>query len=572
MKIKNLLLSLAILLYTFTLTFATNPEGGANLADPYTTDYLIVQDTVPLKDRSGDFINDPVDNPFDLNDPGIIEQQVEYDPESGQYIITEKLGDDYFRTPTYMTFDEYLKWSEQQQRDAYFKELSGVSTGSSGISGLSDPLEKIDVKRDIVERLFGGTKVDIRPQGNIDLTFGVDFQRIQNPNLTIRQQKQGGFDFDMAIQMSATGQIGEKLKLGFNYNTQATFDFDNQMKLEYSSDNFSNDEIVKSISAGHVSLPLRGSLIQGAQSLFGLKTELQFGRFRLTALASQQKSRRENLQIQGGSQLQEFEVRADEYDENRHFFLSHYDRAVFEEALETMPQINSLSLVNQIQVWVTNDRNETQNVRDIVAIADLGEATKITNNNPQYQLPPTPRHKDIFGKNALPGRKVSTDVDANNLHDAIRNHPRVRQLDASVSVLESEFGFNQTKDYEKISARQLSSSEFSLNRELGFISINVNLRPDQVLGVAYTYEYNGEVYKVGEFANDAYDSDTLGVIFVKMLKSTTQRIDLPAWDLMMKNVYSIGAFQVSQEDFRLDIFYEDPGGGEKRFLPDPSFS
>ncbi|MFK7810397.1 MAG: cell surface protein SprA [Saprospiraceae bacterium] len=570
MKINTLLLSCFFLFAVISGLVATNPAGGANLADPYSID-VMATDTIPLKDRTGDFITNPNSNPFDLNDPPVIDKQVEYDPTTGNYIIMEKIGDDYFRTPTYMTFDEYLRYTEEQQRQQYFQELAGVSSGSKGYSGLADPLEKIDVDRDIVNRLFGGTKVDIRPQGTIDLTFGVDYQRIQDPNRTIRQQRTGGFDFDMAIQMSATGQIGEKLKLGFNYNTQATFDFDNQMKLEYSSDNFSDDEIVKSIEAGHVSLPLRGSLIQGAQSLFGIKTELQFGRLRLTALASQQKSQRENLQIQGGSQLQEFELGADQYDENRHFFVSHYNRSVFENALSTMPQINSLFRINQIQVWVTNDRNEVNNVRDIVALADLGEATRITNDNPQFQLPAMAKHKDLSGK-ALPGRRVSSDVDANRLHDALRNDPRARQLDASVSVLEGQYNFNQTKDYEKVSARLLSPNEFVVNNELGFISLNVNLQPDQVLGLAYTYEYNGEIYKVGEFADDAYNSDTLGVIFVKMLKSTTQRVDLPAWDLMMKNVYSIGAFQVAQEDFRLDIFYEDPGEGEKRFIPEPDLA
>ncbi len=575
MKINSLLLSLILVLGIGTFAFATFP-GGANLEDPYTTDYLVTQDTIPLKDRYGDFVNDPINNPFDLDDPSIIEREIEYDPESEQYIISEKIGDDYFRMPTYMTYEEYMQWSAEQQQQEYFQQLAGVSSGSKGASGLADPLAKIDVQRDVIERLFGGTKVDIRPQGNIDLTFGVDFQRVQNPNLTLRQQKQGGFDFDMAIQMSATGQIGEKLKLGFNYNTQATFDFENQMKLEYASDNFSEDEIIKKIEAGHVSLPLRGTLIQGAQSLFGLKTELQFGKLRLTALASQQKSQRENITIQGGAQLQEFEVTADQYDENRHFFLSHYNRAVFEEALEGLPQINSLFRVSEIQVWITNDRNETVNVRDIVAVADLGEATRMTNDNPLYQLPASPRSIDIYGRNALPGRDIIRDVDANDIHRDLRDNPRARQLNNAVSVLQNEFRFDQSKDFEKISARLLSPNEYTVNNQLGFVSINVNLRPDQILGVAYTYEYNGKTFKVGEFANDSYSTpneiDTLPpqeVIFVKMLKSTTPRIDLPAWDLMMKNVYSIGAFQVSQEDFRLDILYEDPGGGEKRFLPEP---
>jgi len=177
---------------------------------------------------------------------------------------------------------------------------------------------------------------------------------VENPILTERQRNQGGFDFDMDIQMNVTGKIGDKLNLSTNYNTQATFDFENKMKLEYDSEAFSEDDIIKKIEAGNVSLPLRGSLIQGSQSLFGLKTELQFGRLRLTAIGSQQNSKQNELQIQGGSVLQDFMVAVDEYDENRHFFLSHYNRNTFEQALDNLPQINSLFRITQLEVWVTD--------------------------------------------------------------------------------------------------------------------------------------------------------------------------------------------------------------------------
>ncbi len=563
------LLCILFVLGLFSTIFANG--GHSNLSDPYIPEYVVVtQDTVPpIEDRYGDFINDSGNNPFDLKDPNVIDQKVEYDPESGYYIISEKIGDDYFRMPTYMTFEEYLDWRAKKQQQDYFDRLAGVSTGDGSSGELIDPIEKYDIKNSLVDRLFGGTAVDIRPQGNIDLTFGVDFQRVDNPILTLRQRRQGGFDFDMGIQMNVTGKIGEKLNLSTNYNTQATFDFENQMKLEYNSDAFTEDEIIKKIEAGNVSLPLRGSLIQGSQSLFGLKTELQFGKLRLTGVASQQKSKREELQIQGGSQLQTFSVQADEYDENRHFFLSHYNRDVFTDAVSNLPYINSLFKINRIEVWVTNDRNVTEGVRDIVALTDLGEPTRITNDNPLYQAPPSPRHLDITGENALPGRNLSN-VSANDLYDGILNNSQTRFLDRAVSTLQSPaFGFQQATDFEKVRARPLAPTEFTYHPELGFISVNVNLRPDQVLGVAYEYTYNGEIYTVGEFSNDIpISEDTLNVLYVKMLKSTTQRVDVPSWDLMMKNVYSIGAFQVSQQDFKLDIFYEDPGGGQKRFLPE----
>jgi len=317
MKIVNIILSITLVIGIVSASFASYSTENFSLDDPYSSEFVVAKsDTIPLEDRYDDYITDPNTNPFDLDDPDIIEKSIEYDPESGDYIITEKIGEEYYRMPSYMSFDEYMEHRAKEQEREYFNKLSGVSSGDSE-SGLLDPIQKFDLKNDLIDRLFGGTAVDIKTQGNIDLTFGVDYQKILNPILTERQQRQGGFDFDMNIQMNVVGKIGEKLNLATSYNTQATFDFENQMKLDYNSDQFSEDEIIKKIEAGNVSLPLRSSLIQGSQSLFGLKTELQFGRFWVTALASQQKSRREELTIQGGSQLQNFEVFADEYDEFR---------------------------------------------------------------------------------------------------------------------------------------------------------------------------------------------------------------------------------------------------------------
>ncbi len=556
-------------------------EGSSNMPeDPYTPEFILAshvqtdtpakvtslealavspQDTIPLQDRTGDFLNNSSQNPFDLQDPSVIEQSVEFDPETGNYIITEKIGNDYFRPPTYMTFQEYLDYQGEQQEREYFNALSGNSSGR-GTSGRLDPLSKIDIKDQMIERLFGGTEVDIKPQGNIDLTFGVEFNNTQNPTLPQRQQRQGGFDFDMAIQMNVDGKIGEKLKLNTNYNTQATFDFDNTMKLEYNTDQFGEDDIIKKIEAGNVSLPLRGTLIQGSQSLFGIKTELQFGRLRLNMVASQQKSERESITLEGGSQFQEYEVKADEYDENRHFFLTHYNRDNFEAALAEMPVVRTLFDIKNIQVWVTDTRNSTENIRDIVALSDLGETALFT--NPEQQPRAVPFATDLNG-NALPANN------ANSLYSEIVNDPRSKEVNRIVNVLR-EKGLQQGRDFEKVTARQLSPTEYTFHPQLGFVSLNVNIQPDQVVGVAFEYFYQDELYKVGEIAEDeerATDSVTQNVLFVKMLKSTIQPVDLPTWDLMMKNIYNIGAYNVAREDFELGIYYEDPGEGIKQFMP-----
>lgn len=560
--------SIWIFIPTVILIVAISNKGKTtDLPNEFTLERSSLDTIPPISERKGDFLTEPNINPFDLKDPPIIEKKVEYDPTTGQYIVREVIGDFNFRPPTYLTTAEYLALRQKEDERRYFRQIAGIISDENGINTL-DPIAKIDVGNSLLDRLFGGTEVKIEPQGNIDLKFGADFQRVENPILTERQRTQGGFDFDMDIQMNVSGKIGDKLNLTTNYNTKATFDFDNTIKLDYNSDLFGEDDIIKKIEAGNVSLPLNGSLIQGAQSLFGLKTEMQFGHLRLTAIASQQKSQRESIQIEGGSQLQEFEVKADEYDENRHFFLSHYNREIFEPALSNLPQIKTLFKLENIEVWITNDRNEVDNVRDIIAFADLGEAERLVSPD-KIEVYPDPPFREIGQGKPLP------DNNSNGLYKALLANPAIRGIDQAVSILQNDFGLQQAKDFEKVSARKLKPQEYTVHPELGIISLNVNVLPDQVVGISYQYAYNGRNYKVGELsansATSAIDS-SINVLFVKLLKSTTQRTDVVTWDLMMKNIYSIGAFQVNQEDFKLDVFYDDPGKGFKRFLPESNLA
>ncbi len=515
----------------------------------------------PLKDRFGNFLTGSGNNVIDLKDPAIVNQNVEYDPETGMYIITEKIGNDYYRPPSYMTFDEYMTWKNQQQQKSYFKQLAGISDGADGISGRLDPIAKFDFKKSLIDRLFGGTTVDIRPQGNIDLRFGVDYSKVDNPIIPIRNRKRTTFDFGMDIRMNVTGKIGEKLTLTTNYNTNAIFDFENQMKIDYNSDLFSEDEILKKIEAGNVSLPLKSNLIQGTQNLFGIKTELQFGKLTLTTILANQKSQRQNIKIENGAEAQEFEVPIDNYDLNKHFLLTHYNRDQFEPSMQNLPQIRSLFRILKMEVWVTNDRNQTDGgVRDIVALADLGEPSELVTVNPGSGT-------NILDINGAPLPHNG----ANDLYSNLQAHPESRTIDKVVSALQDGtlgYPFQQVKDFEKVRARKLSTSEYNMNPQLGFISLKINVQPDQVVGVAFEYEYNGRTYTVGELSNQAPQGDSLKVLYVKMLKSSTARTDLPYWDLMMKNFYYLGSSQIQQEDFRLDIYYDDAGKeGIKRFLP-----
>lgn len=585
MSLKQVLLVFGFCFGVVFTMFGKLPSK--NLPDPYANDFVVATlvDTIPLKDRTGDFITDKQTNPFDITTKEIV-QKVEYDPVSGHYIIYEKIGNEFYRTPTYMTFEEYLDYKSKEQEKEYFNSLAGIKSDKKSRSGKIDPMDKVELTNSLIDRLFGGTEVNIKPQGTVDLSIGWLYSRRDDPSLPITAQRQSQPDFPTPlIKMNVDGKIGKKLDLGFNYDTQSQFDFDRQIKLAFDSDAFSEDDIIKKIEAGNVSLPLRGNLIQGAQSLFGLKTELQFGRLRVTGLLSQQRSRANNIKVENGASIQEFEIYPDDYDENRHFFISHYNRNTYERALSTLPFINTSHQIAQIEVWISDDRPEYQdNSTMVAAISDLGEPdpNKFT-SNPSF-FSPNGNTKDETG---IPIPRNG----ANTIYAQILQSPNIVDIDKVNSQLTS-FGLKQTRDFEVFRGRRLSSSEYTYHPKLGTLSLNIRLRPNQVLGVAYNYYYTticDTLFQVGQLSASSVQpgdqTDTTRVEppkvhFVKLLKSTNQVTKIknssgslvvaPMWDLMMKNVYPLRTTSLNQQDFEFDIFFEDDrrDGTLKKYIPE----
>ncbi len=490
-----------------------------------------------------------VDNLIDLPDPDNIDNNVIYDPETGQYIFNSTVGDDFdYRPPTYMTQDEFLDYDFDKSVQEYWQEqVSGDGAAANAAKANEFALK---VGGDKFEDIFGKPIISIQPQGSAELRFGVNISRTDNPQLPERQRRITTFDFDEKIQLNVTGQIGDKLKLQTNYNTEATFDFENQMKLEYTG---YDDEIIKKIEAGNVSLPLNGSLIQGGSSLFGLKTQLQFGRATITSIASQQRGERKEISVAGGAQISDFDVNVDNYEVNKHYFLNYYHRNHYDEAMSTLPLVNSGVQITRIEVWVTNRTNDFTDTRNIIAFTDLGE-----NRHLEY----TGGYGGVPLSDSLPRNK------SNGLYDYVFGDPNVRGfVNASAALGSGMYPMTQAVHYEKLeNARMLQPTEYSYNAQLGFISLNQALNNDEVLGVAYQYTYQGVTYQVGEFSTDGIAGTD--ALYLKLLKSTVTNPRKMLWPLMMKNVYSIGAYQVSQKNFRLDVWYNNPATSvDVNFIP-----
>ncbi|HEY5772335.1 MAG TPA: cell surface protein SprA, partial [Chitinophagaceae bacterium] len=494
-------------------------------------------------DRYGDPYNYPNRNPFFLKDTGFIKRNIEYDPVTKQYYIIEKIGDHYYRTPMSFTMKEFLDLKGKEDENEYFRRRASLLTNLNRRNYKPKP----NFINDWVNRIVGNGKIEIKPTGFVSLNIGYQGQKINNPTLPERSRNNGGLDFDMNSQFQVDASIGDKLKLPINYNTLANFNFENQLKLDYQG---KDDEILKVFQAGNTSFTSKGTLIPGAQSLFGLKTQLQFGKLFVTAVVANQRAQRQTMGLQGGSATQTFTYKADEYEENRHFLMAQFFKKNYNKAMKEIPLVNSLAQILRVEVWVTNRTGATTDTRDVVALMDLGEG-------------------EPYGPWSLGLGNVPPRNEANTLYSTILAAPAARSSSAVTSIL-SGAGLQPVQDFEKTFARKLLPSDYYFNPQIGFISLNQQLQPDEVLGIAFQYTYNGKVYQVGEFSTDVPPDSTATtqpVLFLKLLKATSQRTNLPIWDLMMKNVYSVGFGQLERSDFKLDVLYEEPSLGEKRYLP-----
>ena len=492
-----------------------------------------------------------------LRTPSNIGLKINYNIASNQYFIQNKIGNiDAGRAETF-DFEEYQQYSLKKSIKDYWNLKSSTRNPNQNFS-----LGKVKlfVPGQTFDRIFGGNAVDIRPQGYAELIFGLKINRLNNPQLPEEQRRTTSFDFQEKIQMNVIGKIGDKLKVTANFNTETTFDFENNMKVEYTG---YEDEIIKKLEIGNVSLPLNGTLITGSQSLFGFKAQLQFGRTTVTGILSQQKSTKSEIEVSGGAQTSEFDVYADQYEANKHYFLSHYFKDNYDLALSNLPFVNSNINITKVEVWVTNKTGTTNNTRNIVSFLDLGESRKENIYNDLVVKPPLiawPPQYDGLPIMGSPATTPPYQYASNDLYSTLIGYFPVNQNDSRninqfTSTLQEPDLANGT-DYEKLErARKLTESEFTIHNQLGYISLNQALNNDEVLSVAFQYTIGDQTFQVGELSSTGPNAPDF--LIVKLIKGTNFTPILPNWDLMMKNIYAIGAYQMNGDGFMLDVVYEN---------------
>ncbi len=505
------------------------------------------------------YSNNPYDNmsesPMSLSRPSNFSTEVEYDYRTGKFVFTDKIGDTRNGVPYVMDFNEYMKYQEDVMVRKYWRDKISTlsSTDSTGNKSLEDYLKQnLNVGIKGFDKIFGTDKISITPTGAVNLTFGLSYQRSRNTALPINVQRSFSFDFEEDIKIGVTGQIGDKMTVGINYDTKATFAFENKTKLEYVG---KEDEIIQKIEAGNVSLPLNNTLIPGSTTLFGFLTELKFGKLYITSILTQQEGETSVIEVDGGAVVSEFELSASEYEANKHFFFSHFFRNSYEKALQTLPLISSGFTITKLEVWITNETSDYDDSRNIVAFLDLGENTE-----------------NIYAKNLIYGsNEVYPSNETNDLYKMMTTtYAGIRDVSAISSVLNPlrNYNFIEGQDYVKLdNARKLKPTEFTFNEDLGYISLNSTIRNDAILAIAVEYTVSGKSYKIGEFSNG--DIASPNTLILKLLKGPAMTPSLPNWDLMMKNVYALGAYSITSDDFKLEIMYNNDATGTKMlYIPE----
>ncbi len=491
---------------------------------------------------------------YDLDMPSNIVTTADYDPITGMYTVHTRLGEVDIATPFMLTAKQYDDWQLRRSMQSYLRERNTALVTESE----RQPFNIFDMNFALgpLEKIFGPGGVGLRTQGSVQISMGIKTNKTDNPSLSLSARRKTYFDFDQKIQATIAATVGDRLRFNMTYNTDATFDFDSKnLKLAYEG---KEDDIVKTIEAGNVSMTTGSSLIRGSTALFGIKTKLQFGRLTATALISQQNSESRSVNTRGGAQTTNFTVNADEYDQNRHYFLAQYFYDNYDRFASRLPYVSSGISITRIEVWVTNKNGRYDQSRNLVAFMDMGESTSLANSYWQ----PNPSQPNPANS-------------SNNMLSVLKNeYPDARNINAISQVLEplGAYGIDGGKDYEKVeSARLLSANEYTLNSTLGYISVRSALNADEVLAVAFEYTMNGQVYQVGEFSGDV--TNTSQCLFVKMLKGTTVSPKLPMWRLMMKNVYSLGGYQIQKAKFKLNIKYlSDTTGTQINYLPVPGLN
>ena len=495
--------------------------------------------------------------------------QVRLDSTETAYTASEQVGEQVVRAPMEVGYDTYRRQRMEAGLQSNWRDLivqhERQRQRERGRGGLGVNIAVPGGRTSAFSTIFGKPQVDLRVNGQAQISAGFDYYSSDQQALVGRSQRVDP-RFKQDLRLGITGSIGDKLRVNVDWDTNSQFDYQNQLKLDYTG---YEDDIIQNVEAGNVFLQTSSSLINTGRKLFGIKSELQLGGVHLTTVASQEKGQSNSLSLEGGVQERTFDLLPIDYDERRHFFLAYHFRNWWEEALSDPPTIQvfqNFDRIIDIEVWRLErpDRNDQQ--RNVVALVDLGERPALLEQANGYTEPHLPSYN---------GGLLDDDQYSEQELEQIRNRTNLDSLLARQ-------GLESSIDYQRGSFVKLEpQQDYEFNETLGYLSLNQRLQESQALAVAFKYQTaDGTVHQVGDFVSDLGGSDNTATeksLVLKLLRPTNLQspsengtFNPAAWYLEMRNIYPlrIRSNTLSPENFSLDVFYKPPGGTSQKTLPD----
>jgi cell surface protein SprA len=444
--------------------------------------------------------------PLLLENSSFIRTEVSFDT-LNNVIITEKFEGEDIKAPLVIPLTQYLQVLGRVNEKNIFSGLMAEKYKGITTDDLSKLFEKFtDITIPLPfksETIFGPPTFNLRINGAIDITASYQNIKSDQSELTLNTSNQNNINFKQEVQVTAKGTVGDKLSIDADWNTQRTFDFENQLKIKYTG---YADEVIQKIEAGNVSLESKSSLIQSTQALFGIKGEFKLGPLYLSAVVSQKKSKQETRDYVGGSQQQDFQINVWDYSDN-HYFVDLLYKASFTEIYNSAtgvisPEVKNNEILSSnpdFGVWVQCDLSESKK-RYATAI------TMLKDENPSYL------YKD------------------------------------SINLKRDSLGIQSSAFF-----RKLDNSEYLINPDAGFISLKINIPENFMVGVTYS-TYNGKIFGKGDTRTNY--NDTLILKMIKCPNPNPETTPL-AWELKLKNIYRLPISKVIQDGFKLDVMYNN---------------
>ena len=447
----------------------------------------------------------PVPYSLYARDPAAVQIVESLDSALWKYRVQRLVGGLDTRIPVELSLEEYrdARWkrSLRQNWETLTQAYKVQDQRDAGLGELFGQITKIEipVPKNPLFSIFGPNIIKLQINGAVDIHSAfrntqID-QFINSPLGNVRNEP----DFQQQVQVNVKGEIGDKLKIDADWNTQRTFEYENQLRVRYTG---YEDEIVKSVEAGNVSLQSNASFISSSQALFGIKAGFQFGPLALTTVASQKKGQIKELTVSGGARPTPFERRATEYSKDHYFIDTDYI-PLYDSAFVNIPAVvDPGRQIREIEVWVSRVGQPVPGKERRVA-AFMDESLVLL-----YQNDPALRAAGEF----------STQKDSIDAGDYIK--------------------LEQNLDY-------------VFHPHAGFITLNRSLQAEQAIAVAYSIA-------AGTIGN--FDRDTSTPLIMKLVRPRQLGPQhRTAWRMMLKNHYPLGGRGIKKEGFELSIFYQVAG-------------